>query len=373
MNIGIIGTQFMGKAHANAYNQLPHFFETTARPVLHTACSRNHEKAAEFSEQFGWSNTETDWRNVISNDEIDLIDICTPNHLHQPIVMEASRQGKNLLCEKPMALNTNEAREMYEAAEIAGIVHMMIFNYRYVPALALAKKMISDGDIGKVYHFNAVYYQDWLTDPNFPYVWRHNVKETGSGAHGDMNAHIVDLARHLIGEFEAVTGVQEVFIKERPTGNGMEKAPVSADDATLFLARFRQGALGTFNATRFANGFKNHLRIEIFGSEGSLIFNLERLNELQYFSAKDDTDKQGFRNILVTNKSHPFLKAWWPPGHILGWEHTFIHQFSELIYGIAQKNQVTPNFYDGLRCQEVLDGVVASAQKEKWIAIAADA
>jgi predicted dehydrogenase len=369
INIGIVGTKFMGRAHSNGYLRLPHFFDLDGVPVLHSACGRNSEELSNFSKKYGWQNQVIDWKQLVNNDAIDLVDIVTPNNLHHPIAMEAIAQGKNVLVEKPMAMNIREATEMYEAAESAGIIHMMIFNYRFVPALALAKQLIENGKLGKIHHFNAVYYQDWLVDPKFPMAWRHDVKTTGSGAHGDMNAHIVDLARHLVGEFEAVTGLQEVFIKERPFANKEGTGKVTADDSTLFMARFQNGAVGSFNATRFANGMKNHMRLEIFGSEGSLIFNLERLNELQYFSLKDDKEEQGFRTILVTESKHLYIDAWWPPGHIIGWEHTFVHQFASLINGIANKKQVFPNFLDGLKCQEVLDAVVESAKQKSWIDI----
>lgn len=359
----------MGRAHSNGYLRLPHFFDLDGVPVLHSACGRNSEELSNFSKKYGWQNQVIDWKQLVNNDAIDLVDIVTPNNLHHPIAMEAIAQGKNVLVEKPMAMNIREATEMYEAAESAGIIHMMIFNYRFVPALALAKQLIENGKLGKIHHFNAVYYQDWLVDPKFPMAWRHDVKTTGSGAHGDMNAHIVDLARHLVGEFEAVTGLQEVFIKERPFANKEGTGKVTADDSTLFMARFQNGAVGSFNATRFANGMKNHMRLEIFGSEGSLIFNLERLNELQYFSLKDDKEEQGFRTILVTESKHLYIDAWWPPGHIIGWEHTFVHQFASLINGIANKKQVFPNFLDGLKCQEVLDAVVESAKQKSWIDI----
>lgn len=369
INIGIVGTRFMGKAHSNGYQRLPYFFEPKSNIIMHTACGRDEDQLKQFASTYGWQNRETSWETLVHDEAIDLIDIATPNHLHAPIALAAIAAGKNVLCEKPMALSTKEARQMYDAAESAGVVHMMIFNYRFVPALALAKRMIEEGQLGKIHHFNAVYYQDWLIDPEFPITWRHDVKKTGSGAHGDMNAHIIDLARFLVGEFEAVTGLQEVFIKERPLTSGEGVGKVSADDATLFMARFRNGAVGSFNATRFANGFKNHLRLEIFGSEGSLTFNLERMNELNFFSGNDPKDRQGFRNILVTESEHPYIDAWWPPGHIIGWEHSFIHQFSKLMDGIAEKKQVAPNFYDGLRCQEVLDAVTDSAEQGKWVHI----
>lgn len=372
INIGIVGTQFMGKAHSNGYLSVPHFFDLENAPVLHTACSRNTDQLSNFSKKYGWQHQANDWKKLVQNNAIDLVDICTPNNLHYPITMEAIAKGKHVLVEKPMAMHTQEAQEMYDAAKDAGVVHMMIFNYRFVPALSLARKLIKNGKLGKIYHFNAVYYQDWLIDPKFPMAWRHDVKTTGSGAHGDMNAHIIDLARYLVGEFEAVTGLQEIFTKERPFVNKKGLGKVTADDTTQFMARFQNGAVGSFNATRFANGRKNHMRLEIFGSEGSLIFNLERLNELQYFSQSDTKEIQGFRNILVTESEHPYIDAWWPPGHIIGWEHTFVHQFATLIKGIVDQKGVSPNFYDGLRCQQVLDAVVDSAQRKVWVAIQKD-
>jgi predicted dehydrogenase len=285
------------------------------------------------------------------------------------IAMAAARNGKHVICEKPIARSAAEARKMLDAVREAGVTHMVAHNYRRLPAIAFAKRLIDAGKLGTIRHFNAVYYQDWLVDPNFPYVWRHDIIEGGSGAHGDMSAHTVDLARHLVGDFEAVNGVQTVFVKERPVPQG-GKLPVTADDATYFLARFRNGALGSFLATRFATGRKNFLRLEIFGSAGAAVFNLERLNELEYFSSADDSAEQGFRNILVTESKHPYMDAWWPPGHIIGWEHTFIHEIKEFLTAVSLKQPVDPDFSDGLRCQLVLDAVMESAKNERWIEIA---
>jgi predicted dehydrogenase len=322
----------------------------------------------DFSQNFGWQTTETSWERLVERDDIDLVDICTSNATHMPIAVAAAKQGKHVICEKPLALNAAEARQMMDAAQDSGITNMVAFNYRRVPALALAKSLIEKGKIGKVHHFNAVYYQDWLVDPQFPFVWRHDAKIAGSGAHGDMNAHIVDLARFLVGDFAAVSGAQEIFVKERPTTDG-KMAKVSADDATYFLAHFQSGALGSFLATRFATGRKNYLRMEIFGSEGSLSFNLERLNELEYFSRNDDILEQGFSNILVTENKHPYINAWWPPGHIIGWEHTFIHEVADLLLAIDAHKSVSADFYDGWRCQQVLDAVVESADNGTWVEI----
>lgn len=369
INVGIVGTNFMGKAHSNAFIKAPYFFDLPAQPVLKVACGRNQANLTAFAHRFGWAHQETSWEKLIARDDVDLIDISTPNDLHKPIAIAAARAGKHILCEKPMAVNEAEARSMLDAAHEAGVVHMMIFNYRFLPAIQLARQMIEAGKIGKIHHFNAVYYQDWLVDPAFPITWRHDSKASGSGAHGDMNAHIIDLARFLLGEFEAVCGEQKTFIKERPLSEGSGTGQVTTDDATYFLAQFRDGALGSFMATRYATGRKNFLRLEIFGSEGSLGFNLERLNELTYFSRNDESTEQGFRNILVTEAEHPYVQAWWPPGHIIGWEHTFIHEVNELIKGIANQTPVVPDFYDGLRCQQVLDRVMQSADERKWITV----
>ena len=369
INVGLIGTRFMGRAHSNAYKDVATYFDLLANPKMQVACGLESEDyLLTFSKKFGWTDTETDWKKVIARSDIDLIDICTSNATHESIAVAAAKSGKHILCEKPIARNSREAKRMMEAARNAGIVHMVAFNYRRVPALALAKKLIENGKIGRVFHFNAVYYQDWLVDPNFPYVWRNDVKESGSGAHGDMNAHIVDLARFLIGDIEAVNGAKEVFVKQRRTIDG-KMLDVTADDAMYFLARFQCGALGAFLCSRFATGRKNYLRIEIFGSEGSLSFNLERLNELEYFSHSEATIEQGFRNILVTENQHPYINAWWPPGHIIGWEHTFIHEIADLLTAIPLNNQVHPDFYDGYKCQLVLDGVSNSAESGKWIQI----
>lgn len=258
---------------------------------------------------------------------------------------------------------------MLDAANDAGVKHMVAFNYRRVPAIVLAKNLINSGKIGKIHHFNAVYYQDWLVDPNFPIVWRHDKKEAGSGAHGDMNAHTVDLARFLVGEIESVCAAEEIFVKERPLQNENGTGKVTADDALCFLAKFQDGALGNFIATRFATGRKNYLRLEIFGSEGSIIFNLERLNELEYYSRNDDANEQGFRNIIVTESSHPYIDLWWPPGHIIGWEHTFIHEIGDMLMAISNDTKIKADFYDGLKCQQVLDAASKSAEENKWISI----
>ncbi len=369
IRVGIVGTQFMGKAHTNAYLDVANFFDLKAKPVLRAACDINEAALDIFASRYGWQSKETSWEKLIARNDIDLIDIVTPNAFHRPVAVAAAKTGKHIICEKPMAMNADECKQMLEAAKEANVRHMVAFNYRRVPAIAFAKKLIEQGKIGQIRHFNAVYYQDWLVDPNFPYVWRHDIKKGGSGAHGDMNAHTVDLARFLVGEIEAVAGAQEIFVKERPIPESTKKGTVTADDALYFIAKFQNGALGNFMATRFATGRKNYLRLEIFGSEGALIFNLERLNELQYYSRKDEGPEQGFRQIIVTESEHPYIDMWWPPGHIIGWEHTFIHEIGDLLTAISEGKNVTPDFYDGMKCQQVLDAAMKSSIENKWIKI----
>jgi predicted dehydrogenase len=368
INIGLIGTRFMGKAHSNAYRRVGEFFDLAITPVLHTLCGRNQEELNETQERFGWKNATTSWERVIESHDIDVVDICAPNHLHLPIAQAAARAGKHVICEKPMARNCKEAEEMLDAVAVSGVQGMMIFNYRYVPAIALIRKFISEGKLGKIFHFNAVYYQDWLVDPDAPFVWRHNINEAGTGAHGDMNAHIVDLAHFLVGEFESVCGMQKTFTTRRPLSGTKEYATVTTDDTCCFQAKFCNGAFGSFVATRVAAGRKNFLRLEIFGSEGSVNFNLERLNELEYYS-RDNHEDNGYRTILVTEASHPYINRWWPPGHIIGWEHTFVHQFSEFFETIAGNRTDIPDFNDGLKCQRVLDAVQESLESAGWMSI----
>lgn len=368
INVGIVGAAFMGRAHSNGYLDVAHYFDLPKAPALQAVCDISPKAGNALAKQYGWKSVETDWKTLVQRDDIDLVDICTSNNLHMPIAVEAAKNGKHLICEKPLCMSAEEAQKMLDAAQDADVRHMTAFNYRRVPALVLAKKMIEDGKIGEIHHFNAVYYQDWLVDPNFPYVWRHDVSVGGSGAHGDMNAHTVDLARFLVGEFEAVTAAQETFIKERKKTDG-SKGQVTVDDALFFMAKFQNGALGNFMATRYATGRKNFLRLEIFGSKGSLMFNLERMNELDYFSREDESYAQGFRNIVVTEGEHPYLDRWWPPGHIIGWEHTFIHEIGDLLTAIAKGENVQADFYDGLRCQQVLDAAWESSLNKKWIDI----
>ncbi len=369
INIGIVGAQFMGRAHTNAWYDVANFFDLPFKPVLKAACDLDPRAESSFARRYGWESFETSWEDLVKREDIDIIDICTPNNTHMPISVAAARNGKHVICEKPAAMDARETLSMYEEAEKAGIKHMIAFNYRRVPAIALAKEMIMEGKLGKIFHFNAVYYQDWLVDPEFPWVWRHDAGLAGSGAHGDMNAHTVDLARFLVGEIDSVCGEERVFIPERKIPGSDKTGKVTADDATSFLARFREGASGNFIATRFASGKKNFLRLEVFGSKGSITFNLERMNELEYYSREDTSTEQGFRNIIVTESSHPYLNKWWPPGHIIGWEHTFIHEIGDFLLAIANDEKISPDFFDGHRNQLILDAVMKSAKDKQWVTV----
>jgi len=378
VRVGLIGYKFMGKAHSHAFFDVGKFFPLKVIPELKVICGRNLDGVKQAAERYGWETYETDWRRLVKRDDIDLIDIVTPNNVHKEIVIEAARNGKHILCEKPLAMNLREAKEMVKAVERAKVIHMVCFNYRKVPAIALIKQMIKDGKLGRIYHWRAVYLQDWIVDPNFPLVWRLTKNVCGSGVLGDLCSHIIDLSRYLIGEIAEVCGMWETFIKQRPLPSEMsglsargskKKGKVDVDDATIFLVKFKNGAMGSFEATRFATGHKNGEIIEINGSKGSVIFNMERMNELQYYSREDEKNLQGWRTIQVTESFHPYMSAWWPVGHIIGYEHTFIHLIYDLLNAIAENKLPEPNFYDGLKCQEVMERVVESIKTKKWVKV----
>lgn len=378
IRVGLVGYGFMGKSHSNAYLKVAKFFPMQVKPVMKVVCEMDESRAKFAQENWGWEKYETDVHKLINSGEIDLLDITTPNNSHGPIAIAAAQKGLAVACEKPLAMNSDEARKMVSAVKKANVPNMVWFNYRRCPAIGLAKQIINEGRIGRIYHVRAVYLQEWIMDPNFPLVWRLNKNTAGSGAHGDLNAHIIDLARYLAGDFDEVVGIQETFIKERPlvaesgalaAKGGKKKGTVTVDDATLFLAKFKDGAIGTFEATRFAGGRKNHNRIEINGSKGSLVFNFERMNELEYFTMSDPPHLQGFRTILATDAKHPYMFAWWPAGHLIGYEHTFINQAYDLITGIAKRKKLEPNFEDALKVQQVLDAVSLSAKEGKWIKV----
>lgn len=380
INIGMIGYKFMGKAHSNAYRTLPMFFPESIKPTMKAICGRNTEDVAVAAKQFGWQEYMSDWKDLVARDDIDLIDINAPSNVHKDIAIAAAQAGKHLYCEKPLALSLEDSREMLEAAEKAGIKHMVGFNYRFTPAVMLAKKLIEEGRLGEIYHFRAWFLQDWLVDPNSPLAWRLQKEIAGSGAHGDLGAHLIDMAHYLIGDISEVIGMSETFIKERPLpgktsglsaagSNSTEKGPVTVDDATLFLARFTNGALGSFESTRFASGHRSTNSFEINGSKGSVIFDFERMNELQVYFTDDQEDVQGFRRVLATDAAHEYSDAWWPAGHTIGYEHTFTHAFVELMAAFQEDRQPVPNFKDGVKCQQVLEAVDLSITERQWIEV----
>ncbi|WP_422659671.1 Gfo/Idh/MocA family protein [Paenibacillus sp. EC2-1] len=380
LRIGMIGYKFMGKAHSNAYRSLPMFFPDAVKPEMTAICGRNEDAVKLAASQFGWMSTETDWRELIARDDIDVIDINAPSNAHKEIALAAAKSGKHIFCEKPLALSLHDARDMLVAAEEAGIKHMTGFNYRFSPAVQLVKKLIESGRLGTIYHFRAWFLQDWIMDPAFPLVWRLQKDIAGSGSHGDLGAHLIDLAHYLVGEIDEVIGMSETFIKERPlaevmtglSAKGNKNAPkgkVTVDDATLFMARFKSGALGSFEATRFAAGHRSTNSFEINGSLGSVKFDFERMNELDVYFTSDDKDVQGFRRVLATDPPHAYAEAWWPPGHTIGFEHTFIHEMLEFTTAIAEDRQPEPNFRDGVQCQAVLEAVECSIEERRWVKI----
>lgn len=381
LTVGLIGYNFMGKAHSNAWRQAPRFFSLPADLRLKTIAGRSPDRVAAAAKQLGWEQSATDWRTVLEDPEIDIVDITTPNDTHAEIAIAAAAAGKAILCEKPLGYDLTQCEAMVEAVEKAGVVNMVCHNYRRIPAIALAKKMITEGAIGdRIYHYRARYAQDWIADPQFPIVWRLKSEIAGSGTHGDIDAHIIDIGRYLVGEFSEVIGLTETFIKHRPlqadSGPGLqasasqEMGEVTVDDAVSWVGRFKNGAIANLEATRFAYGRKNHITFEINGSGGSLAFNFEDMNRLQYFRKDDPVGTQGFRDILVTEPTHPYGDAWWPPGHIIGYEHTFTNTFADFIKAVVDGKSVQPTFRDGLENERVLAAVSRSAEEKRWVSLA---
>lgn len=380
INIGLVGYGFMGRAHSTAYRQAWPFFRPRLKPIMKAICGRNEAAVRQAADSLGWQTYETSWEQLINREDIDLIDICTPGDSHRDIAVAAAQAGKHIFCEKPLANRLGEAKEMLTAVQAAGVKHMVNFNYRRVPAVQLAKQLIDEEAIGEIRHWRAVYLQDWIVDPEFPLVWRLRRERAGSGALGDIGAHIIDLARFLVGEITDVVGMSATFIKERPlpidmmgltAAAGTQRGKVTVDDGVAFLAHFDNGAIGTFEATRFATGRKNYERFEINGSRGSLVFNFERMNELQFYSLDDAPHFQGFRTILVTESVHPYVSAWWPPGHGLGYEHTFTHAVADLLNAVAEDRMPQPDFAEGVRVQAVLEAIEESWAQKKWVQVKA--
>jgi predicted dehydrogenase len=369
IGVGLVGYKFMGRTHSNAYRQVARFFDVDPVPHMRVLCGRNESAVKVAADALGWEGYETDYGRMLERDDIGLVDVSTPGHTHRELAIAALEAGKHVLCEKPLANTLREAREMLEAARRAGTANMVCHNYRRVPAVQLAKRLVEEGRLGEIRHWRAVYLQDWLLNPQFPINWRLKKETAGSGSLGDIGSHIVDLAHFLVGNITEVMGATETFIKERPLDeeDGAETGQVTVDDWAAFLARFENGAVGSFEATRLAPGRKAYESFEVNGSNGSLIFNLERMNELQVYFADDPAEGLGFRTVLVTEPEHPYMQAWWPPGHIIGYEHTFVHTVRDLMEGIATGESPAPTFEDGYRCQAVLEAVERSVESREWM------
>jgi predicted dehydrogenase len=367
LNVAMIGAGFMGKAHSNAYRQVARFFDLDISPVMKLICASTEGSAKIAAERYGWQEHTADWEATVLRNDIDLVDISTPGHLHCPMAVAAAKAGKHVWCEKPLANSVTEAETMLGAVESAGVAHAVFHNYRFCPAVRLAKRLLEDGQIGEIRHFRAVYLQDWIGDPQFPLVWRLQSKFSGTGALGDIGSHIIDLAIFLIGPINNVVGHSNTFIKNRPMVDDPDRAAlVDVDDSSTFLAKFESGATGVFECSRLATGRKNFNCFEINGSRGSVRFNLERMNELEYFDGAVDPAKQGFNTILATDPTHQYAGEWWPPGHIIGYEHTFTNLVADGLRRIAAGELPSPNFQDGLQTQRVVEAVVRSVRTGCW-------
>jgi len=371
LNIGLIGCGFMGRAHSNAYRQVGPFFDLSYEPVLKAVCSDNEEQVKAFAPNWGWESIETDWHKLVNRDDIDVIDICTPNNTHYDIVMAAAKAGKIVLCEKPLAMNVAQGTEMTEEVEKSGKANMVWFNYRRVPAATLAKQIVDEGRLGRIFHYRAKYLQDWTISPDVPQggdaLWRLDASVAGSGVTGDLLAHSIDMAMWMIGGISSVCGMTETFIKQRKLQNEPDKVKaVTIDDACAFLARFENGALGTFESTRYARGRKNQNTFEINGEKGSIAFDLENAHELAYFNHGDDSLVRGWRNIQVWDADHPYMKHWWVPGCAIGYEHAHTHALADFLLGLEKGEKMCPDFRDALATQCVCDAVLSSANNKKW-------
>ena len=370
LNVGLIGYGFMGRTHSNAYRKVNHFFDLGYRPVLKAICARDAAKAKGFAAQWGWDSIETDWRKLVERHDIDLIDIASPNDTHAPIALAAAKAGKMILCEKPLSMNGPEGQKMVQAVERAKVPNMVWYNYRRVPAVTLAKQLIDEGRLGRIFHYRAKFLQDWTISKDLPQggagLWRLDVKVAGSGVTGDLLAHCIDTAVWLNGGIDKVNAMTETFIKQRKHTLTGKVEKVGIDDACAFLARFRNGSLATFESTRYARGHKAFYTFEINGEHASIGWDLHDLHRLQYFDHRDEGRVRGWRSIHVSDGDHPYMKHWWVPGLQIGYEHTFIHQVADFLQGLADGKPAGPTFKDALETQYVCDAVLKSAKTSQW-------
>lgn len=373
LNIGMIGYGFMGRTHSNAYAKVNHFFDLEYQPVLKAICARNGERAQAFADQWGYESVETDWRKLIERDDIDAIDICTPNNLHHEIAIAAAKAGKMILCEKPLAMDVEQGEEMCKAVEDAGVANTVWYNYRRVPAVTLAKQLIDEGKLGKIFHYRAVFLQDWTISEELPQggeaLWRLDAAAAGSGVTGDLLAHCIDTALWLNGGISDVSAMTETFIKERVHSATGEKQKVEIDDACAFLAKFDNGSLATFESTRYARGHKALYTFEINGEHASIAWDLHDLHRLSYFDHRDESTVRGWRSIHVTDGDQPYMGQWWVPGLQIGYEHTFVHQVADFLDNLAKGQPTGPTFRDALETQKVCEAVLSSAKSKSWTSV----
>lgn len=370
LNIGLVGYGFMGRTHTNAYKRVNDFFDVPYRPVLKAVCGRTKEGAQAFADNWGYESIETDWKKLIERKDIDAIDICTPNNSHAEIAIAAAKAGKMILCEKPLSMNLVEGQAMVDAVEKAGVVNTVWYNYRRVPAVTLAKKLIDEGRLGKIFHYRANFLQDWTISTDLPQggagLWRLDAAAAGSGVTGDLLAHCIDTALWLNGSITDVSAMTETFIKERKhTGTGKVE-PVKIDDACAFLCHFENGSLGLFESTRYARGHKALYTFEINGEKASLKWDLHDLHRLDYFDHSDNSLIRGWHSVHVTDGDMPYMKNWWVPGLQIGYEHTFVHQVADFLANLADGKSTAPTFRDALATQAVCDAVLDSAEHKKW-------
>jgi len=374
LRIGMIGYGFMGRAHSNAYRKVNNFFDLQYRPVLKAVCARNADKAKKFADTWGYESVETDWRKLLDRKDIDAVDICTPNNLHKEIAIAAAEAGKAILCEKPLAMNSAEGEEMCRAVEKAKVPNIVWYNYRRVPAVTLAKQLIDEGRLGKIFHFRAVFLQDWTISADVPQggaaTWRLDVDAAGSGVTGDLLAHCIDTAIWLNGSLMDVNAMTETFVKQRKHAESGKVQPVGIDDACAFMCHFQNGSLGLFESTRYARGHKALYTFEINGEHASIAWDLHDLHRLSYFDHRDDSIVRGWRSVHVTDGDMPYMGHWWVPGLQIGYEHSFVHQVADFLEGYAKGEPVSPTFRDALETQKVCDAVLASAKERKWMEVA---
>jgi predicted dehydrogenase len=373
LNIGMVGYGFMGRTHSNAFAQVNHFFDLRFRPVLKAVCARNAERAGAFASQWGYDRVETDWRKLVDAADIDLIDIASPNDTHAGIAIAAARAGKMVMCEKPLGRNAGESEAMVKAVEEAGVPNSVWYNYRRVPAVTMAKQMIDEGRLGKIFHYRAKFLQDWTISSDLPQggegLWRLDLSVAGSGVTGDLLAHCIDTAIWLNGGIDEVSGMTETFIKSRKHNLTGKVEPVGIDDASLFLARFQNGSLASFEATRYARGHKALYTFEINGEHASIFWDLHDLHRLQYFDHRDESRERGWRSIHITDSDHPYMKHWWVPGLQIGYEHTFIHQAADFLTAVGEGKSASPTFREALATDYVTDAVLQSAANRNWVKV----